>query len=79
MSETGPKPLPIATLNTGVWARAAFSDKKVKDYAEAMGESDRFPPIVVFDDGKICWLAVRRMRQASAGLGRPARQLTAAL
>lgn len=38
-------------------ARAALSDEAVADYAHAMESGIEFPPIVVFHDGSVYWLA----------------------
>lgn len=37
--------------------RAEISAAVVKEYAEAMGDGAQFPPVVVYSDGKINWLA----------------------
>ena len=38
-------------------ARIALDNAQVADYAEAMRDGDKFPPIVVFHDGSDYWLA----------------------
>ncbi len=38
-------------------ARVALDNAQVSEYAEAMRDGDKFPPIVVFHDGSDYWLA----------------------
>ena len=38
-------------------ARVALDSTQVAEYAEAMRDGDKFPPIVVFHDGSDYWLA----------------------
>ena len=46
------------TARREVQARVAMSEEIIEEYAEAMRNGDKFPPIVVFsDDGDIPWLA----------------------
>jgi len=41
-----------------VQARVAMNDETIEEYAEAMRNGDKFPPVVVFsDDGAFYWLA----------------------
>ncbi len=47
-------PLKEIRLNGGTQMRDAISQDTVQDYAEVL---DELPPVVVFDDGKQCWLA----------------------
>lgn len=37
--------------------RAAIAVEKVQDYIDDMSRGDAFPPLVVFHDGKVYWLA----------------------
>jgi hypothetical protein len=41
----------------GTQTRARIYDSVVEEYAHEMGEGDKFPPLVVFHDGKEYWLA----------------------
>jgi len=42
-----------------VQARVAMNEETIEEYAEAMRNGDKFPPVVVFsdDDGASYWLA----------------------
>jgi ParB-like chromosome segregation protein Spo0J len=51
--------LPIASirLDGGTQSRASLSTTTITEYSEAMSTGAKFPPIVVFYDGKTRWLA----------------------
>ena len=44
-------------LDGNTQARAGMKTETISDYAEAMKQGDRFPPVVVFNDGNNYWLA----------------------
>jgi hypothetical protein len=44
-------------LDGSTQARIALDSSQVTEYAEAMRDGDKFPPIVVFHDGSDYWLA----------------------
>jgi hypothetical protein len=62
-SKTGGKPVtknvPLADITAAkdVQARVALNEGTVGDYGAAMLERTKFPPCVVFDDGKTKWLS----------------------
>ena len=41
----------------GTQPRASINHETVRDYAEDMKNGDKFPPVIVFYDGEIYWLA----------------------
>lgn len=51
--------LPISQLRTdgGTQPRAALDFDAIDDYADAMEDGDKFPPVVVYYDGENYWLA----------------------
>ena len=50
--------LPIAELKTeGLQCRAEMNHDTIAEYIEAMANKVKFPPLVVFSDGKTYWLA----------------------
>jgi hypothetical protein len=53
------KPIKLAAIciDGGTQTRAALNEDAVDDYAEAMHNGAKFPPIVVFNDGSAMWLA----------------------
>lgn len=44
-------------VDGGTQSRAAIHPETVEEYAEAMQAGDAFPPLVVYYDGKVYWLA----------------------
>lgn len=52
--------------DAGTQCRADLNSETVSDYAEAMKSGKKFPPIVVFTDGKVYWLADGFHRLAAA-------------
>lgn len=54
-----PRLIAIAEINVDpeLQARCNINEDAVADYAEAMEREDRLPPIVVFFDGQLYWLA----------------------
>ena len=64
--DLGPAPTPhlpqkiaLASLcvTAGTQMREAFDLAVIAEYAEAMEEGAKFPPVIVFSDGDTCWLA----------------------
>lgn len=49
--------LNVIRLDGGTQARVALDNAQVTEYAEAMRDGDKFPPVVVFHDGSDYWLA----------------------
>jgi hypothetical protein len=49
--------LGVIRLDGETQARVSLDSQLVTQYAEAMGDGDAFPPIVVFHDGSDYWLA----------------------
>lgn len=49
--------LAVIRLDGQTQARVALDEAQVSEYAEAMREGDKFPPVVVFHDGSDYWLA----------------------
>lgn len=49
--------LGVIRLDGETQARVALDSQQVAEYAEAMRDGDKFPPIVVFNDGSDYWLA----------------------
>jgi uncharacterized ParB-like nuclease family protein len=49
--------LSAITTDAGTQCRAGLDQGVVSDYADAMKAGDKFPPIVVFTDGKTYWPA----------------------
>ena len=41
---------------TGCQSRETTCNDTVKEYAEAWREREKFPPVVLFDDGETCWV-----------------------
>lgn len=59
------------TVDRSVQVRAALCETTVVEYAEAMKEGAKFPPIVVFQEGKKLWLAEGFTRvEAARRIGR---------
>ncbi len=58
-------------LDGGTQPRAQLSIEVIYDYAEQMRLGTKFPPIVVFHDGKDYWLADGFHRVAAANRARP--------
>jgi hypothetical protein len=56
-TETKPIKLAAICIDGGTQTRAALNEDAVDDYAEAMHNGAKFPPIVVFNDGSAMWLA----------------------
>jgi len=54
----------------GTQPRAVIDDAVVQEYAEAMREGAKFPPVVVFNDGYDYWLADGFHRVAAAKVAR---------
>src|SRR3954452_4224513 len=50
-------PLDMIRLDGGTQPRAAIDESLVAEYAEAMENRVRFPPVVAFTDGADTWLA----------------------
>ena len=44
-------------LDGGTQSRARMSEGTIREYADALKEGAKFPPVVVFNDGKQYWLA----------------------
>ena len=44
-------------LDGGTQSRARMSEDTIREYADALKEGAKFPPVVVFNDGKQYWLA----------------------
>jgi uncharacterized ParB-like nuclease family protein len=51
--------IPIAKIiaDAGTQCRAGLNPETVSDYAEALKDSAKFPPLIAFTDGKVYWLA----------------------
>lgn len=45
------------TADDGVQCRASLNADAVSDYADAMKQGAKFPPLVIFEDGETNWLA----------------------
>jgi hypothetical protein len=52
--------------DTSAQPRASISTSKIDEYVERMIEGDAFPPLVVFYDGEVYWLADGFHRHAAA-------------
>jgi transcriptional regulator with XRE-family HTH domain len=65
-------PLKGMRLDGDTQIRSSLNTEKVVEYAEAMQEGDKFPPVVVFFDGSDHWLASGFHRYfAALRLGKP--------
>jgi hypothetical protein len=70
ISKQGSQPMKIALAkiitDAGTQCRAGLDHETVFDYAEAKKSGKKFPPIVVFTDGNVHWLADGFHRLAAA-------------
>lgn len=57
MTDTTTLNLSDIRTDGGTQSRAQINSETVRDYAEAMGRGDQFPPLTVFYDGEQHWLA----------------------
>ena len=65
-SETHPIPLTSINRSGGTQTRVTVEAATVDEYAEALGAGAVFPPVIVFYDGEIYWLADGFHRAAAA-------------
>ena len=56
-SETKSVRLELIRMDGGTQTRAALNDDAVADYSEAMTNGAKFPPVILFYDGSVYWLA----------------------
>src|SRR5689334_10047320 len=45
--------LSVLTLDGDLQSRAALSEETIEEYSEALQEGARFPPVVVFSEGRV--------------------------
>lgn len=59
MSPSIYEPIPLSSIKADpeIQSRQQLNQEIVKEYKESMLGKDKFPPIIVFDDGKDYWLA----------------------